>query len=262
MPEQLISSLIYHDVVSADRPLSSSGFAGAIADRYKLREDTFADHLARIADRVADPRSLRLTFDDGGRSAVSTTAPLLERHGLRGLFFIVTDRIGEPEFVTADDIKALADAGHEIGTHTATHPANLAGLSRQEIENEWQRSRRRLEELIGREVRVASVPGGNSSPAVEQAAADAGLRELFTSRPTRSSWTRSGMTVRGRFSIVSATPAEKAAAFAAGDRLTVGRERAVFEAKRIGKRLLGPAYVQLSAGYWKRRAAADSPAVR
>ena len=67
----------------------------------------FSEHLAAIAATGARPgvdpgRSpSMLTFDDGGASSI-WIADELERHQLRGAFFIVTARIGTPGFIDAD----------------------------------------------------------------------------------------------------------------------------------------------------------------
>src|SRR5579875_2274122 len=85
-------ALTYHDVVEPGAA-TSSGYSGPGPDRYKLSPTAFAAHLdALLAAGVA----VDLTFDDGGCSSVETIAPLLEQHGLRGRFFVVTDRIGAP----------------------------------------------------------------------------------------------------------------------------------------------------------------------
>ena len=48
---------------------------------------------------------------------------------------------------------------------------------------EWRTSRDALEQILGARCPVASLPGGDLSPAVARSAADAGLSALFTSEP-------------------------------------------------------------------------------
>jgi peptidoglycan/xylan/chitin deacetylase (PgdA/CDA1 family) len=61
------------------------------------------------------------TFDDGWAGQPEAGALLLT-HGWRGTFYIVPSWLGLPSFMTSDEVKALAKAGHEIGAHTMTHP--------------------------------------------------------------------------------------------------------------------------------------------
>jgi peptidoglycan/xylan/chitin deacetylase (PgdA/CDA1 family) len=73
------------------------------------------------------------TFDDGWGSQYTHAAPMLEKRGWKGTFYLVPGwfgktRHGEP-YVTLDEARALAAAGHDIGAHTMTHP-HLPLLSR------------------------------------------------------------------------------------------------------------------------------------
>ena len=113
-----IITLEYHDVVDAG-DFSSSGFTQPGADSYKLTTSTFDEHLAALAatgtaadataeavvGSAADARRARviLTFDDGGRSALTEIAPRLEARGWRGHFFMTSSRVGAAGFLGADD---------------------------------------------------------------------------------------------------------------------------------------------------------------
>src|SRR5438876_831665 len=102
-------TLLYHDVVPPGQD-DASGFPGAGAARYKLTAAEFVDHAAAIARAQAGrsltaadllgappgPADLLLTFDDGGVSAFTVIADVLERHGWRGHFFITTDYLDTP----------------------------------------------------------------------------------------------------------------------------------------------------------------------
>lgn len=80
--------------------------------------------MADLADAVdkgsVKPRRLVLTFDDGYDDAPMAAA-MLEEAGLRATFYLITNRVGEPGYMTWDDARALMAAGHEIGSHTANH---------------------------------------------------------------------------------------------------------------------------------------------
>ena len=70
-----------------------------------------------------EPLRVTLTFDDGLKDHLLVAAPLLEQHGWRGTFNIVTDWIGsEDKLMTWDDVRELIRRGHEVATHCKTHP--------------------------------------------------------------------------------------------------------------------------------------------
>jgi peptidoglycan/xylan/chitin deacetylase (PgdA/CDA1 family) len=72
--------------------------------------------------------AISFTFDDGTVDHFTQAAPMLEKHGLRGTFFIVINWIGKGNKLTWDQVKSLSERGHEIGNHSVTH-GNLATLS-------------------------------------------------------------------------------------------------------------------------------------
>lgn len=71
--------------------------------------------------------ALSFTFDDGTIDHFTLAAPMLEKHGLRGTFFIVTNAIEKKNRMNWAQVKALAERGHEIGNHSLSH-GNLVAL--------------------------------------------------------------------------------------------------------------------------------------
>ncbi|QRN99918.1 polysaccharide deacetylase family protein [Archangium violaceum] len=78
--------------------------------------------------------AVSLNFDDGLATQSSAAAMLVAR-GMRGTFFINSGRLGMSGFLTLAQVRALQDAGHEIGGHTLTHP-HLTSLSPDEQRRE------------------------------------------------------------------------------------------------------------------------------
>ncbi|RKH35460.1 chitin deacetylase [Corallococcus praedator] len=62
-----------------------------------------------------------LNFDDCLASQ-SQGAAILQARGMRGTFFVHSTRMGQSGRLTLAQVRALRDAGHEIGGHTLTHP--------------------------------------------------------------------------------------------------------------------------------------------
>ncbi len=65
-----------------------------------------------------------LTFDDGPASGYTVVAPILKAHGFSGSFYICdfdSFRTRKDWYLTWRQMKAMADAGLEIGNHTTGH---------------------------------------------------------------------------------------------------------------------------------------------
>jgi peptidoglycan/xylan/chitin deacetylase (PgdA/CDA1 family) len=244
-------ALIYHDVAPPEQR-ESVGFPGPLAARYKLDPGVFERHLEAIAATgtsvglmTATPAPTAvITFDDGGASAL-LAAEMLDRHGFKGHFFIATGRIGTPGFLDAAGVGELAARGHGVGSHSHTHPTYMGRLDHEEILEEWNRSREVLAELLGTPPVTASVPGGFLSRNVIFAAAEAGFELLMTSEPVARLRRHDGLTVAGRYTIWSTTPAGTAAAYARGATFPRARLWLEWNAKKQAKRVSPKVYQTL-----------------
>ena len=238
---ELTLALIYHDVV-ARHERDTAGFPGPVAGVYKLEPDRFSAHLDALAATeveiglYGDGSRTMLTFDDGGASAL-WVAGELERHGWRGVFFVVTGRLGTPGFIDADGVRELRSRGHEVGSHSNTHPAYMARMEPDKLADEWVRSRERLAEILGSPPRGAAVPGGSVSEHVVEQAVRAGYEQIYTSTPRARVRRVGASTVIGRYTIWAADPPQLAAAFARGARLPRARRLVAWELKSAAKRI-------------------------
>jgi peptidoglycan/xylan/chitin deacetylase (PgdA/CDA1 family) len=239
-------ALAYHDVVPSGQR-DAAGFPGPLAAVYKLTPERFRAHLDAIAERPLTPgledsagRAM-LTFDDGGASSPWIAAEL-ERRGWRGLFFVVTDRIGQPGFLTGEQIRALAAAGHEIGSHSHSHPARMATLGPARLESEWRSSRELLTELLGEPSRSAAVPGGSVSERVIAQAAAAGYERLFTSTPSSRAGRHGELRVLGRFTVWAGDSPRLAAQLIGGSKLPSAGRRLSWETRSAARRVSPRAY--------------------
>lgn len=189
-----------------------------------------------------DDVPLLLTFDDGGVSAASYVADALDRAGWRGHFFVTTDRIGTSAFLDARQIRELSARGHLVGTHSHTHPPRMSRQPWSSMVAEWRTSVDLLSDILGERVTVGSVPGGFFSRRVAEAAAVAGVTELFTSEPVMRTHSVAGCRVFGRLMIHRQTAPETAADLAAGALARRAGQFALWNAKKMAKRLAGGPY--------------------
>jgi len=254
-----VISLGYHDVVELATH-QTSGFAGADAALYKLEPDQFDRHLAAIskvvsdrpilvtdlmADKTTPARPWMITFDDGGSSSYNSIADRLEMFGWRAHFFITTDYIGAPAFMSREQIRDLHRRGHIIGSHSCSHPLRFAARPRAELKREWEESVNLLSDLLGERVRIASVPGGQYSRQVAEAAADTRIEALFTSEPTTRRHRVENCLVIGRYSIQRWVTPAAAAGMASGQFTPRFRQWLWWEFKKIIKTLGGDYYLRL-----------------
>ena len=184
--------LMYHDIVAANN--RSSGFQNPSALQYKVDENDFELHVMSCT-----PDKVIFSFDDGGSSFFTKAIPILEKYGHKGIFFISTNYIDTPGFLTADQIKCIEDKGHIVGSHSCSHPHNMTELSEDEISNEWVYSINKLEKILGHKIEYASIPNGYSSLAVINRAKEAGIKYLYTSSPIDSIRDKGGMKLIGRY---------------------------------------------------------------
>ncbi len=251
-------ALQYHDVVG-DEGFDASGFVGAAAATYKMRVERFADHLEAIArasrgapltaGALSVHESLRnrrvlLTFDDGGASAHTRIANMLESRGWRGHFFVTTDYIGRSTFLDEAQIRELHERGHVIGAHSRSHPLRMARCSWDELHDEWTSSLERLTSIVGVPVTVASVPGGYYHRRVAEAASAAGVRTLFTSEPVTRCQRVEACLVIGRFTLRRGSAARTAGALARGARWPRWNQWLSWNVKKAVKRTAGGTYLR------------------
>lgn len=125
--------------------------------------------LVHAVDRGGAAGLVGLTFDDGFADFLTTAVPILERHGMTATVYVVAGHIGGtnswdtgPQFpiMDADQVRAVAAAGHEVGSHTLTH-ARLAGADRAVLAAEVAGSRRVLEDVLQAEVAGFCYPYGS-----------------------------------------------------------------------------------------------------
>ena len=126
------------------------------------------------------PRPVLITFDDGHESDFTIAAPELAKRNLRAIFFVIWSYLGQPGYLTRDQVIELRRQGFEIGSHGMTH-SRLTQVSPAEASNEVLESKRRLEDLLQEPIAGLALPFGHYNDAVLHAAWAAGYRRVMTS---------------------------------------------------------------------------------
>lgn len=91
---------------------------------------------------------ISLTFDDGWSSIYSNGLPLLQKYGLVSTQYLVSGKLNTTSYMTTTQAKAFLTAGHEIGSHTVTHP-DLTKSTATQLTNELRNSQTTIRELFG-----------------------------------------------------------------------------------------------------------------
>jgi peptidoglycan/xylan/chitin deacetylase (PgdA/CDA1 family) len=103
-----------------------------------------------------------ITFDDGLRSQFERALPILDSHDLKATFFLIANDLPTHDRYSglhdndwwkidwrADDIvmlKEVAEAGHEIGSHSVSHHPDMLPI---QPEIEARESKRVIEDRLG-----------------------------------------------------------------------------------------------------------------
>jgi peptidoglycan/xylan/chitin deacetylase (PgdA/CDA1 family) len=163
-------TLTFHGIGDIDRPLDD-GEGDVWIDRQLF---------GAVLDHVSGRADVRLTFDDGNASDVRHALPELERRKLRGTFFVVAERLGRPGFLSAGDVRALADAGMAIGSHGMRH-VPWRHLPDERLHEELVEAKAQLEGVLDRPVTEASCPFGAYDRRVLRALRRCGYDRVYTS---------------------------------------------------------------------------------
>jgi len=140
-----------------------------------------------------EERSVALTFDDACQGVYENAFPILKEFGFTACVFVVTGYVGKQSewdygwgrnkrrHLNWEQIKEMADAGFEIGSHTVNHP-DLTRIPKKFVEYELRISKETLEDKLGRRVDFLSYPFGRFNRYVQQEAERVGYRGAYTLR--------------------------------------------------------------------------------
>lgn len=90
--------------------------------------------------------SFVIVDDDGKKEAYEVLKSILDNKGVKASFAIITDRVGDNNYMTESQILELHEEGHDIVSHTKTH-GDLSEMAIGEIEEELRGSKGYLNAL-------------------------------------------------------------------------------------------------------------------
>lgn len=181
MPGPVVDILMYHSIsdrggATAIQPAVFSEQMRALAESevpVVTLDDLAAAHDGR---GKLPPRSVIITFDDGFRDFIQTAWPVMRGHGFRPMVYLPTAFVGRDEgwhgiamppraLMSWAEISLLSREGVDFGSHTVSHP-NLDALPEDALIAELDRSKRTIEDRLGKPIRHFAPPYGLAGAAV------------------------------------------------------------------------------------------------
>jgi peptidoglycan/xylan/chitin deacetylase (PgdA/CDA1 family) len=155
--------------------------AAAGIERFTLTRAAFAEHVAAIEDSGRTPLTMSrlaaclrgeddgarlpedpvaITFDDGWADTLPAVEQLATR-GIASTTYVQTGRLGGPDWLDKDGVRALDALGDlsEVGAHTVDHP-RLDELFGVPLDREVAGSKAHLEDILGHAVDGFAYPHG------------------------------------------------------------------------------------------------------
>ncbi len=111
---------------------------------------------------------ISLTFDDAWRSIYTNALPLLTQYGMVSTQYMLTGVTTYPDYMTVAMMQEFKNKGHEIASHTVSHP-HLPQLSATQLNAELVNSKQALQNWTGAPVTNFATPYGEYNAAVIQA---------------------------------------------------------------------------------------------
>jgi len=237
--------LMYHDVYRHD--IGESGFNRERDIPYKLSVEQFEKQVRFVSQHLAENKlaneTVIFSFDDGGQSFYTNIAPILEKYGFKGWFFISTKYIGTETFVSKEQIQELSQRGHMIGSHAHTHE-HLHTMTPEQVYDEWRRSKCILEDIIGDAVESASIPNGDVSKNGLKIMNQLGFKNIYTSIPTTKVINYNNSLLYGRYVILTDSSVDIIKKIISS-RLTRSKKYLTYCGIKIIKEILGSHYIKI-----------------
>lgn len=117
-------------------------------------------------------RAVAVTFDDGTDDNFSYAFPVLAKYRIPATIFLITGQIGQPGFLSEDQIIRMSKEGIAFGSHCVDHEY-LPSLAAEKLGEALSQSKRRIENL-GISADFVSYPGGGYTSEASAAAKAAG----------------------------------------------------------------------------------------
>ncbi len=123
-----------------------------------------------------------VSFDDGYRTFYSYTYPIIKKHGIKSVNYIIYNFVGRQNNMDAYMIEQLVKDGLvEIGSHTLNHP-DITSISEEQLKSEIIESKNLLEKRFNTKVTSFCYPYGFYNEKAFPFVRDAGYLTAVTTK--------------------------------------------------------------------------------
>jgi peptidoglycan/xylan/chitin deacetylase (PgdA/CDA1 family) len=168
----LVPILMYHhiEVAPIDSPyrVSTSKFEGELKLLHDWEYTTITTEMlvkAITEGMSLPPRPIIITFDDGNIDNYTNAFPIMQKYGFTGVIYIVSNRLQSEGYMNVEQIKEMAAAGWEVGSHSVSHPNLSDNIPPEILRHEIVQSRQDLETALNLPVLTFAYPFGTVSGA-------------------------------------------------------------------------------------------------
>lgn len=168
-PEQGDYSVSPANFVAQMQALKDSGY-------HTILPDQLYGYLAYSTPLPEKP--IMITFDDTDEEQFTIGAKELEKHGFKGVFFIMTISIGKPGYMSSDEIRDLSQRGHAIESHTWDHK-KVTLYTPEDIQKQLVKPRKTIEKITGNAATYFAYPFGIWDKEVIPELKDNGFKMAF-----------------------------------------------------------------------------------
>ena len=141
------------------KPLNFSAQMKAIHDAgyHSILPQQLYNYLA-YGDKLPS-KPIMITFDDTRGEQFSIGATEMQKYNFKGVFFVMTVAINRPNYLSTDNIKKLADTGHEVAAHTWDHHM-VTKYTADDWDLQLLKPKGKLEKITGKPVTSFAYPFG------------------------------------------------------------------------------------------------------
>lgn len=131
----------------------------ALADSgYKtILPDELYEYLVHGAS--LSPKPVMITFDDNDKEQFTIGATEMNKHGFKGVYFIMTISINRTRYMSEQQLKELSDSGHVIAAHTWDHHM-VTKYFPATWDTQLVKPQKKLESITGKTVKYFAYPFG------------------------------------------------------------------------------------------------------
>ena len=198
-----VAILCYHDFVTDKAPTQMRIAVNHFRNQMQAIKDarlpviSLADFLKwRRGEKDIPDSSVMITIDDGYNSVYHDAFPIFKEYGYPFTVFLYKQYVnGGGRALTTEMVKEMLAHGCELGSHSVSHPLNIArpgSKTPEEYENflvrELRDSKQFLEDMFMRQVPTYAHPGGTYTQHILELGSSFGYEYMFSVNPAKATW--------------------------------------------------------------------------